>query len=75
MFEHLEEEIEHEVQPWKTGSAYEGGHKDGMRHGTGRIRYDNGDLYKGGFQEDKRHGMGVMLFKDGRLYKGNWVQD
>lgn len=48
-FETVEEEIEHEIQPWNTETEYEGSFSEGLKHGVGRCIYPNGDIYKGMF--------------------------
>eukprot|EP00347_Sterkiella_histriomuscorum_P004159 403361531 len=75
-FDHLEDDIEHELQPWNIDSKeYEGHFQDGQKTGLGRIVYPNGDIYKGQFQKDQKQGSGTILYADGRYYKGNWAND
>ncbi|CDW71111.1 phosphatidylinositol-4-phosphate 5- [Stylonychia lemnae] len=75
-FDHIEEEVENDVQPWNIkNQEYEGNFQDGFRNGIGRMIYHNGDIYRGQFLKNLRHGSGSILFKDGRYFRGNWQND
>jgi hypothetical protein len=53
--------------------VYTGPVKEGVRHGQGRIDWDNGDHYVGNFENGLRSGHGVMTEpKRKRRYEGNW---
>ena len=56
------------------GWQFEGGFRDGRRHGHGTIGDHNGRIvYRGGWHEDRYHGFGELFHLDGRThYRGNW---
>ncbi|KAH3714385.1 hypothetical protein Pelo_19105 [Pelomyxa schiedti] len=49
--------------------------KDGVRHGRGFWRRDNGDTYEGEWHNDKRDGWGVYHFLDGDWFEGLYRGD
>lgn len=52
---------------------YTGPVKEGVRHGEGRLDWDNGDNYVGHFENGLRSGHGVMTEeKNKRKYEGSW---
>lgn len=54
-------------------ARYEGGYKDGLKHGYGRMKYPNGDLYEGEWVENKMHGEGTYTYKKANdIYSGAW---
>jgi hypothetical protein len=62
-------------------SLYDGGWKDDMRHGRGKMEIERGGdkfTYEGEFAKGKRHGSG-KLTRGGDasaiVYEGNWVDD
>lgn len=52
--------------------TYVGEWKEGLRHGVGTYKWNNGDTYLGTWSEDKRHGEGTYIWHDGSKYKGNY---
>jgi hypothetical protein len=52
---------------------YEGGWCNGMKHGMGTCKLEDGNIYKGQWKRDKRHGQGTISAPSGHmLYAGNW---
>lgn len=62
-----------------SGDTYEGGYKDGKKHGKGKYKYyvDGRltDVYDGRYRLGKRHGWGKMLHESGDVYVGNFKHD
>jgi hypothetical protein len=55
--------------------SYSGGWEEGVKHGNGRFRYQNGDLYIGPMSQGKRHGIGYMKYKKGgQVKQGEWKE-
>jgi hypothetical protein len=54
---------------------YEGGFKNEMYHGEGKLNLSIGDVYQGSFQDGKFHGHGKYVWKNGSFYVGKWVND
>jgi hypothetical protein len=59
---------------------YEGEWRDGLPHGRGVMRWQNGDVYDGEFDNGQPHGSGTaeavantFTFADGRVYTGEFV--
>ena len=55
--------------------CYEGGWKEGKRHGQGKYTWANGSIYGGGWkdgQKGNRHGHGKQIYPDGNVYEGRW---
>jgi hypothetical protein len=53
------------------GTRYEGGFRDGLFHGHGKITYkDSGIIYEGEFRNGLRHGKGQVRFPSGQSYVG-----
>jgi hypothetical protein len=46
-----------------------------MRHGVGRLEFEDGELYEGEWFEDKMQGRGVYFYNDGGKYEGQWLDD
>lgn len=60
---------------WKNGKMmYDGGYKDGLKHGNGIEYWKSGNVnYKGNWLENKRHGDGKLFYETGELwYNGKW---
>lgn len=55
------------------GGIYEGEWKEGMRHGTGVQKWQDGTSYDGEFEEDRREGKGTYIWKNGERYEGDWL--
>ena len=47
-----------ETVKYANGQAYEGGWKDGKRHGQGKFTDAYGDTYEGEWKDGKKHGQG-----------------
>ena len=54
-------------------AVYVGGLKDGLRHGTGELRYADGRTYVGDFVMDRAEGHGTYTCPDGTKYVGGFV--
>ena len=56
---------------------YEGQWKHGLRHGAGKLTYDDAgaSFYEGQWFEGARHGYGLLRYKSGNLYEGEWIWD
>ena len=57
---------------WYTNATYEGGWKNGKKHGKGTWKLSDGSGYEGGWKHGKRHGKGVMTYANGDIYDGQW---
>jgi hypothetical protein len=62
------------------GSAeYQGGFRQGMKHGKGVKTWANGDRYEGEFIDDRRNGFGVYTWGrgpwQGERYEGGYSND
>jgi len=60
------------VKVYRDGSKYEGGWKDGMKHGYGVMSYTTGHVYKGNYINGVVNGQGFVTFRNGDTYKGNY---
>ncbi len=56
---------------WKE-SKYEGGMKDGKKHGPGVYVWASGNRYEGDYKDDKLHGRGTYHFANGDECDGKW---
>ena len=54
------------------GDIYEGGFKDGKRHGEGKITWPDGSTYEGGWVNGEKHGTGTYTWPDGSKYVGGF---
>ena len=55
------------------GTRYEGGFRDGLFHGEGKLVYKNsGIVYEGQFRNGLRHGKGQVRFPSGQSYVGEF---
>jgi hypothetical protein len=46
-----------------------------LKHGIGKMKYNDGLQYDGEWFEDKKHGKGACIYSDGSKYTGDWVND
>lgn len=53
---------------------YEGELVNGIRHGSGTFRFDNGDVYTGTFANDVFEGFGTYTCKNGNTYSGEFLK-
>jgi hypothetical protein len=53
--------------------VYEGGYKDGMKHGQGRHAYPSGNVYEGGYSKGKKHGHGMYTCASGCIHISDWT--
>jgi len=60
------------VQTFDNGDVYEGGFKDGLKHGRGKLVTRNNRSYEGDWERDKPHGFGINTFPNGKVYSGNF---
>jgi hypothetical protein len=65
------------VYTYPTGDVYEGGFRQGKRHGFGiYIEFVTKNQYEGEWVADQRHGQGVLSSKThGYIYDGEWKED
>lgn len=68
----LNEEGDAAALPETRVIAYDGGYKDGLRHGIGRMTYPNGDVYHGAWEAGTPNGQGTYYYASGDLYSGQW---
>ena len=54
------------------GHEYEGDWYQGMKSGTGILKFANGDVYKGMFKSDNFHREGIYFYKNGDKFEGDW---
>lgn len=57
-----------------TESWYTGHYRASERHGTGRVRFDDGSCYEGDFVNDEYSGQGVETSVAGHRYVGEFKQ-
>lgn len=57
------------------GTYYDGETVDGVKQGSGVMRYPDRSEYKGHWQDDKRNGFGTHRLADGTTYNGEWEND
>jgi len=57
--------------------TYDGNWQHGLRHGQGRMWYNNEQtsFYLGDWFNGERHGEGVLKYSSGNLYVGQWFND
>eukprot|EP00742_Colponemidia_sp_Colp-10_P009081 GILJ01009877.1.p1 GENE.GILJ01009877.1~~GILJ01009877.1.p1 ORF type:complete len:582 (-),score=74.99 GILJ01009877.1:226-1971(-) len=63
------------VIAYSNGDRYEGGRKNGQRHGHGVYQYSNGERYEGDWVSNMKDGFGTFFYKNGELYAGEWRQN
>ncbi|XP_022782765.1 uncharacterized protein LOC111323609 isoform X2 [Stylophora pistillata] len=51
---------------------YNGGWKNNMRHGHGKMMFSSGAIYEGQWQYDKMTGFGTLTLSDGTVQEGSW---
>ena len=53
---------------------YNGSFENGLKHGSGTYKFQNGQKYVGEYREGKREGKGVIYNSDGSIsYEGEWM--
>jgi len=61
---------------YENGDYYIGEWLNGLRHGKGKLYYENGNIkYEGNFIKDKFEGKGQYNFENGEYYIGEWLND
>jgi hypothetical protein len=64
---------------FSSGDTYEGGYKDGKKHGKGKYKYyvdgKLHEVYEGRYRMGQRQGWGKMSFGNGDVYTGNFKAD
>jgi hypothetical protein len=55
--------------------TYEGEVRGDMRHGMGKMTYNNGNIYEGEWKNDKRHGKGKFTYPNGTYYEGEYENE
>jgi hypothetical protein len=58
-----------------TGWSYTGQWLDGLMHGRGVLRLENGDRYEGDLVEGRMQGLGKLSAADGSVYIGGFRDD
>jgi hypothetical protein len=54
---------------WSNGDIYEGGFKNGLRHGYGKLTEQNGTrVYEGTWAMSQKEGKGVETFANGECF-------
>ena len=51
-------------------SVFSGTFKDGLLHGEGHMRWDDGSYYIGAMRKGQAHGFGKFHFRNGRVFEG-----
>lgn len=59
---------------YQDGSVYEGGWRNGARHGLGQMSWSTGKVYEGNWSDGKPEGTGTMQLAGGKRFTGNWEQ-
>ena len=54
--------------------VYTGDLVNGVRHGFGTFKYNNGDFYDGSWRNNERR-YGMCKFRTGEVYDGDWSND
>ncbi len=57
------------------GGKYEGEFLNGVRHGKGKMIYEDGSWYEGQWNMDLRNGQGMFTYTNGNSYSGQWTLD
>lgn len=57
---------------WLKGARYEGEYKNGLPHGKGSYRLENGDQYEGNLNQGRFDGFGVLICQDGKKMEGTF---
>ena len=78
----MEQTLE-QTKEYENGDKYFGQLKDGLRHGMGKLIYNDDitrdgirDYYIGQWSNDMRHGLGEQYFKNSiEKYAGEWIDD
>ena len=60
------------IETLDNGDVYEGGFKNGLKHGKGTLTTRNNRSYEGDWKNDKPHGFGINTFPNGKIYTGNF---
>lgn len=55
-----------------SGATYTGYLVDGIRHGQGKLIWDNGSSYEGNWVHGSQEGTGKMVYASGDVYDGQW---
>jgi hypothetical protein len=63
------------IETFDNGDIYEGGFKDGLKHGRGTLTTRNNRSYEGDWKNDKPHGFGINTFPNGKIYTGNLIKE
>jgi len=54
------------------GEYYGQVNERGQKHGSGKMKYDNGNEYEGQWLHSKRDGKGTTKYASGNVYTGTW---
>jgi len=52
------------------GEYYGSLNNRGQKHGSGKMKYDNGNVYEGEWKNNKRDGKGITHYASGNVYTG-----
>jgi len=66
----------HGVMWYSDGSTYVGGWQDGLKHTTGKGRWERPDssMYEGQWLQGLKHGTGQQIYPDGCRYTGQYAK-
>ena len=56
-------------------ASYEGGWKNGLKHGYGILYFGDEKSYEGEWLDDKKNGKGSIIYDNGDVYDGEWKKD
>jgi len=56
------------------GETYEGGCKNGLREGKGKLIYIDGKIYEGEWKANKYQGKGTLTVPNDFVYEGEWKE-
>ena len=60
---------------FESGACYDGGYKDGLRHGSGVMTYPDGSKFDGAWFDGQKSGAGTFKYANGDTYQGMWDED
>lgn len=60
-------------EKFSDGCSYRGHVKDGLYHGSGKLKLPKGEHYEGAFANGLRNGRGKYIWENGETYEGHWL--
>lgn len=58
---------------WAVGQHFKGEWRGGLRHGRGKLKFDDNSWYEGDFFQNKRTGEGYMRWAHNEYYEGGFL--